>query len=414
MVKRVGVIAAAIVGLAGCLSGEGDGSAVVERRTVGDTTIVRTVSGSVWGDTALLVEELRIGALDGRPELEFAWVYGLAVGADGSMHVHEGQTGAVRTFDSSGAFIRAIGRPGDGPGEYGGVRALRALPDGRVAILDSRAVNVYSPTGVWIRSIRLAFPDVPSAGIPLAVDTAGDLHALTRGFARPTEPNAGALASRRVDVFVRIDSSGSIPDTLALPTFSAPEWTAAVFAPEGSWTFHPHGHFVVGRSDQYAFEMRYRDGRVLRVERVTDRVSVEAGEKASLKQFLSTHNVLFAGPDGAVEMTGGAPIADVKPVYRKLAAAEDGRIWVQRHTTARRIESAPDPSTPNAPTEDWVEPQVHDVFEPDGRYLGAVAVPDGATLHVMAGDRVWGTVFGDSGEQYVVRWRVVRAGGASR
>ena len=34
--------------------------------TIGDTTVVRTLSGSVWGAEATLVPEITIGRLDGR------------------------------------------------------------------------------------------------------------------------------------------------------------------------------------------------------------------------------------------------------------------------------------------------------------------------------------------------------------
>ncbi len=40
-------------------------SLVVERDTVGDTIVVRTIAGSMWGDSVRLVEELRLGEADG-------------------------------------------------------------------------------------------------------------------------------------------------------------------------------------------------------------------------------------------------------------------------------------------------------------------------------------------------------------
>ena len=55
-----------------------------ERLVVGDTTIVRTLEGSVWGDSVSLVEELSIGALNGPPEYEFGQVQDVAVDANGA------------------------------------------------------------------------------------------------------------------------------------------------------------------------------------------------------------------------------------------------------------------------------------------------------------------------------------------
>ena len=413
--KRLGVVVLAIAAFAGCLSGEGDGSAVVERRTVGDTTIVRTIAGSVWGDTARLVEELRIGAPDGPAELSFASVNELTVGPDGSVHLYDEQASAVRSFDSTGAFLRTIGREGEGPGEFSGLRALQALPDGRVALLDARAVRFYSPIGEAMQAVRIAFPSRPNADLSLAIDSAGNLYALTRGSPPSTERSDDrSPGPTRGDVVVRVDSSGGITDTLPVPTRPQVEWRPMLFGPEWSWTFHPHGHFVVGSSAEYAFELRYRDGRVLRVERVVEPVPVDPGERASLRASLAGMSLMMPAPNGVTAMVSGdhLAIAEVKPAYRKLTAADDGRIWVHRHTRATRVETPPDPSQPN-PREVWREPSVYDLFEADGRYVGAVAVPPKATLHVMAGHHVWGVLFGENDEQYVVRWRMERRRGTT-
>jgi hypothetical protein len=40
--------------------------------TIGDTIVVRTVSGSVWGGPAELAEELRIGVFEGKTSI--SWV----------------------------------------------------------------------------------------------------------------------------------------------------------------------------------------------------------------------------------------------------------------------------------------------------------------------------------------------------
>ena len=47
--------------------------------TIGDTTVVRTLSGSVWGAEATLVPEVSIGELDGPEEYLFGWVFSIAV-----------------------------------------------------------------------------------------------------------------------------------------------------------------------------------------------------------------------------------------------------------------------------------------------------------------------------------------------
>ena len=58
---------------------------VAVQDTIGDTVVVRTVSGSVWGDTATLVPEVSIGMLEGPEEYSFGQVYSLALGHDGTI-----------------------------------------------------------------------------------------------------------------------------------------------------------------------------------------------------------------------------------------------------------------------------------------------------------------------------------------
>lgn len=56
--------------LAACEADAGlsaDGPATVTE-TIGDTTVVRTVSGSVWGAEATLVPEISVGEVDGAEE----------------------------------------------------------------------------------------------------------------------------------------------------------------------------------------------------------------------------------------------------------------------------------------------------------------------------------------------------------
>ena len=48
----------------------------------------------------------------------------------------------VRAYDGEGALAASYGRPGDGPGEFLGVRALAEVASNRVAVLDSRLHRV--------------------------------------------------------------------------------------------------------------------------------------------------------------------------------------------------------------------------------------------------------------------------------
>lgn len=404
---------------AGCAKGDaGSDGPVVERTTIGDTTIVRTVSGSVWGDTARLVEEVRIGALEGPEELTFGRVGQLAPATNGAIDIFDAQAIAIRRFDSAGTFVKKIGARGQGPGEYGMLLGLRTLSDGRLVAYDGRnsRITSYSPAGDPLETWPLQLPTRLFSDNVFGVDKTDHLYVLT---ARPRAPGVAPSGS----IMLRIAPGGTVVDTLDVPRWTADELGRPVcLAPAGRWAIHPSGQFVTGRTDAYSLDLRQASGKILRIQRAVEPVALESGERSELESDIAN-----SGPpiESMSITTGKAPVIEygprqtvppVKPLFRTILTGTDGRIWVQLHMRAEKI----DPATETVrspcnvdrkgepPPMTWREPIVWDVFEEDGRYLGAVAVPPMTMLRAMSGDTVWGVQRGESDEEYVVRYRVTR------
>ena len=104
--------------LAACDTASGSSSAGqhVVVQMIGDTTVVRTLSGSVWEGEATLVPEISIGELDGPEELLFGWIRSIAVDADHNVYAFDDQAQEVRVFDSAGQYVETLGGRGEGPG----------------------------------------------------------------------------------------------------------------------------------------------------------------------------------------------------------------------------------------------------------------------------------------------------------
>jgi hypothetical protein len=61
---------------------------------------------------------------------------------------------------------------------------------------------------------------------------------------------------------------------------------------------------------------------------------------------------------------------------------------------------------PPMPPQHYREPNVYDVFTPDGLYLGRVQADRGQDIMRMRAGRVWGVLTDSLGVAYVARWRV--------
>ena len=413
------VTAAATSALAACGTDRGPAPArpevVVD--TVGDTTIVRTLAGSLWDGEATLVPEISIGKLDGPEELLFGGIRSIAVDDRRNVFVFDGQAQHVRVFDSDGAYVGTIGRRGEGPGEFGSAEAIAILPDGRLVVRDpgNRRIAVFGPSPE--HSEHWGYdPGNYGSNSPLHTDAQGRTYLITR------DPSS----TDWVRHIIVLGPDGAHLDTLPEP--SSP-WDPPVmvaegeveggyarythpvpFAPSFQWTVHPSGHFVTGLPADYRIELARDDG-ILRIERITDPATVHADEGA-LRRASVERQLQSRIPGWTWD---GPSIPEHKPFYRQLLAGRDGRIWVRLWTEAHRVEDEDhDPEDPDSDPVTWEEPLRYDVFEPDGVYLGAVTPPDEfwpLVNPVFDGDHVWAVTRDELGVERVARYRIDEGGG---
>lgn len=386
------------------------------RDTVGDTVIVRTVSGSVWGDTAELVPEVSIGMLDGPEEYMLGSVVSLATGSDGTIYAMDRQVPALRVYEPDGTYRTTFGRPGEGPGEYeqpdGG---LNVLSDDRVLLRDpaNARIQVYAPDGEPLDEWRIR--GGLSTGSRMVVDTLDRTHTIIlldaeadvrdwrMGLVRLSSegvpgdtleaPDAGFQESRIEARFS--DGEGNTGASISNVPFSATEETA----------LSPHGYWIHGISTDYEFTLLKPEG-PLRIVRVHQPVPVTRGERTE-EEALATRNMRRTEPGWEWD---AEPIPDHKPPYQGFYAGEDGTIWVRvSQPGVKREDPDFDPSDPESIADEWFEPWLFDVFDENGSYLGAVRAPDGfRTYPVPIFTREWvlGTVRDEYDVQSVVRFRV--------
>ncbi len=368
-----------------------DGMWRAQRAQRGDTLVVRTLSGSVWGDSVRLEEELRIGALDGPQEYLFTNVRAIAVGSDGSIYVLDRRPISIRQFDVNGKWVRTFGRAGRGPGELQAPTGMGVLSDGRLVLPDveNNRTTVFSDDGRHVADWRVN----PNMVSPRAVviDSADHVYMKTT-----IGPQPHPIGVPMVVGLLRVSSQGEVLDTIPPPSWPG-DAGRSDYQPRGRSEWHPGGYWVTGWSADYAFEL-CRDP-VLRVERAWTPIVISAEERDDTKAALEKSNEtmrMMRLPEGPTD------VPETKPAYRSLTVARDGRVWVVPHVASEK-----GPPTSVVGASGWVESTVYDVFDSDGRFMGRVTPPPNATFHVMDRDHVWGVQRGADDEPYVVRWRLI-------
>lgn len=401
-------LTATLVAALSACSGEAHPTLEVQRDTVGDTVVVRTLAGRAWSTDARLEPETRIGAFEGKDVYMLGDVAGLAVAPDGAIYVYDRQVPALRKYAPDGEFIATFGREGGGPGEYkqsdGG---LAVLPDGRVLLRDpgNARITVYSPDGETLDSWPLRGGYFTSR--PLYVDTAG--RAYTQIW--------GTTEEERYTALQPFDPDGTLRDSVMVPewdfdaafiSFSGENirmQNSVPFTARSHWSFSPFGYYVGGVSTDYSFDVFRPDGSVLRIQRNVEPVPVGPAEKDAERMGIIRGFQRYA-PDW---QWNGPSIPDTKPPFQDIAVGRDGRIWVRLHQPGYLAEEA-DPDDP-ASTDEWAEPAAWDVYEPDGTYLGQVRAPRGLRTDpqpVFGADHVWAVTTDELDVQYVTEFRIAR------
>jgi hypothetical protein len=383
--------------------------------TVGDTMTVRTVSGSVWGDTAHLEAEVEIGMLEGPDEYLLGDPRSIAVDPRGVIYVLDRQVPIIRAYGPDGTHLRDIGREGGGPGEYKNPGAIATLPDGRLIVRDpgNMRVSVFSADGEYMG--HTVYPGGFHTSRRMYVDTAGYAHSMVL-------INYGTAPWDWQFGLSLIDPDEGIRDTVAVPRWDYEparitgsregnnSSNTVPFTPQVFWSFSPLGYFVGGLSTEYRIDLFRPDAPILRIERDWTPVPVTPAESEEQRRR-AAENMRRQFPGW---QWNGPPVPDTKPPFRGMFVSEEGNVWVLvsrlGKPTMTVAEAREEERRSGRPQIRFREPPAFDVFAPDGRFLGHVVVPQSFSTSpepVVRADSVWAVARDELDIPRVVRFRVL-------
>ncbi len=334
--------------------------------------------------TVLLEVELVYQDKDETGEVRLFQPGRIAVDAKENAYIADNSDMAIKVFDPQGQYLRAIGRKGEGPGEFTFIGDMVPLPDGRLLVIDfqSRRTSFFSSEGNFLSS----FPwTIDIERIYLATDSS---YILEEGIYGDEKPERWIK---------KIGFSGE--ELLSFGQFNYPElktmrvgggmarmavpWSpASIFAGDNSrqWLYHCPG-------DKYLIEVYDQQGKLFRkIDRPYERAPV-TGEDIS--DFLAR----FADkPDSpAAKFYEKVEFPKIKPITNRMIVDSDGNLWVRTNEVKK---------------EQGKEITAYDIFNPDGFYDARVwleVIPS-----VFAGSKMYLTDEDEiTGLRQVKRYRII-------
>jgi hypothetical protein len=341
-------------------------------------------------DAWQVVEDLRLGTQqEDAPDL-FGNVASLAIDAEGRIWVLDDRALEIRIFDRDGRYVRTVGREGGGPGEFESPQAIHQAPDGKMWVPDPRnnRLSIFDTSGAYVESTHMP-GGFGTARWPGGFDEAGYYYLPIR-----TVDGAFSLA------LVRLTAAQAVIDTLRVPTdpkerdvfvLRLPNNGRAEmnvpFAGHFEWRLAPSGNLWGMLADEYRLYEFSAEGDTLRtVTRAFTPLPVTDAEMEAERSELEP----FIRAGGNVDWS---KIPRTKPATVHFFIDDEGNLWVMPET---------------APEE---EGRLLDVFAPDGRFLGTVRlpfVPEMAPLPLIHNSTFYCETKDELGVSYVVRARIVK------
>lgn len=385
---------AASVCTAACGALDDPGPSVVRSDSAGVEIVTSVVDDRSLGWS---LERLyaRGGAEEG-PE-SFYWVGTGTVDADGDgrVYVLDPSQARVVVFDAEGAFLRALGGRGEGPGELSSPNSLAVSPGGVVSVFDFGKGGLVRFDSAGLVLAEMPFPAYPwpDAGRHMGVSDEGVVAASMLRSPPEGHFQHGLRWYVGADTVPLVDHVFPQPGMVRYTSCGGGLNLPRVF--EAHVTWDNHGAMVAAAAGPaYALTV-FETGSPVRRIRV-DREPRTATEAMAEEHLGEGFRINFGSGPCTIPPTEMVPLrgfAEVLPWIDEVAVSPTGEIW------ARRFVVGPDAEGPI------------DVFDVTGAYVGTAPPDTPFPLAFLDADRFASMEIDEADVRRVVVYRIVRGVG---
>ncbi len=372
--------AAALLLLLGACSASQDSGLTTYVATIdtlpGGVIRVTNTGPTLWvGDSGWRFSEgITIAPAEGSPG-ELSDVSGITTDPAGNVYVLQTRPTVIKVFGPDGAWLRDIGREGDGPGEF---------RDGMLGLIGDTLL-IQDPNNTRLTTFLTDGTFLASHPSQCCYFMSGSLPAFADGTVAIAGPPPGA--STWSGAWYMTHVNGTVSDTVFMPEREE--------EPSGQWTVtrtsgssrsmmatgvpgQPHdvqewrwgGTMVHGNTASYTLVIgrTYSDTSRLVVSSAPQLTWTDTQRDSLYDDAMANTNEQWR--DALEEVAKRSDIPSTRPIFSAMTVDDQGRIWV----------GLPGPTSDVGTLE---------VFSPDGILLGRIPAPDPKILQgTFVGDRV--------------------------
>jgi len=315
-----------------------------------------------------------IGVLNGPEEYQLVDVSSAARQSDGDVVVVDRGARTVRLYDREGTFLKTLGGPGSGPGEFQDPGQVLVTAGDSVVVWDNSAYRItrFGPSGELVDVQTLDLGTIAKAVEPPLYP--GSMEPLLDGqvLVRLIEKTGKSPPSgffRPPSGVLRVSGDLSVVDTLELfgdaeqITVDAPWGPFPVVPPQAKQTWITHQgnppRICVGDQEGPEIVCFGPDGGRTSLRWVSEPASPTEIEVAAWREATVRLYDEKLSRDQVLEMLDQVPVPEVRPAYSQIILDQTGNLWAERGPTAGRALGSVD----------------FLVFDPQGVLLGVVALP---------------------------------------